>query len=70
MFTQLNLIMISQKGEIMSHYNLAFLGFGNVGKALAELLLSKRTDIQEKTGVTFNVTGIATGSLKNDAVFS
>ena len=45
----------------MPHYKLAFLGFGNVGKALAELLLSKRSDIQEKTGVTFSVTGIATG---------
>jgi homoserine dehydrogenase len=53
--------MISQKGEDMPHYKLAFLGFGNVGKALAELLLSKRSDIQEKTGVTFSVTGIATG---------
>ena len=45
----------------MPHYKLAFLGFGNVGKALAELLLSKRADIQEKTGVMFTVTGIATG---------
>ena len=45
----------------MSHYNLAFLGFGNVGKALAELLLRKRADI-EQTGITFTVTGIATGS--------
>lgn len=46
----------------MPHYKLAFLGFGNVGKALAELLLSKRADIKEKTGVTFTVTGIATGT--------
>ncbi len=46
----------------MPHYKLAFLGFGNVGKALAELLLSKRKDIEEKTGVTFSVTGIATGT--------
>jgi len=46
----------------MNHYKLAFLGFGNVGKALARLLLDKRTDIARKTGVTFTVTGIATGS--------
>jgi homoserine dehydrogenase len=46
----------------MPHYKLAFLGFGNVGKALAELLLRKQADIQSKTGVTFSVTGIATGS--------
>jgi homoserine dehydrogenase len=45
----------------MPHYNLAFLGFGNVGKALAELLLRKRTDIAGGTGITFTVTGIATG---------
>jgi len=49
----------------MSHYKLAFLGFGNVGKALAELLLNKRTDIEKMTGVKFTVTGIATGSHGN-----
>jgi len=37
----------------MSHYKLAFLGFGNVGKALADLLIRKRADIQAITGVTF-----------------
>jgi homoserine dehydrogenase len=46
----------------MSHYKLAFLGFGNVGKALATLLSNKRTDIEKKSGVTFTVVGIATGS--------
>lgn len=46
----------------MTHYKLAFLGFGNVGKALAELLLRKQTDIQTQLGITFSVTGIATGS--------
>lgn len=46
----------------MSHYKLAFLGFGNVGQALAKLLLEKQTDIEQKTGRTFTVTGIATGS--------
>jgi homoserine dehydrogenase len=44
------------------HYNLAFLGFGNVGKALANLLLDKQVEIQKKNNVTFTVTGIATGS--------
>ena len=28
----------------MSHYRLALLGFGNVGQALAKLLLRKRDD--------------------------
>ncbi len=46
----------------MFHYKLSFLGFGNVGKALAELLLRKRVDIEAKTDITFSVTGIATGS--------
>lgn len=46
----------------MSHFNLAFLGFGNVGKALAELLLCKRDSIEKRMGVTFSVTGIARGS--------
>ena len=45
----------------MAHYKLAFLGFGNVGKALAALLLQKQTDIKTKSDVTFTVTGIATG---------
>ena len=46
----------------MNHYKLSFLGFGNVGKALAELLLRKQADIKNQLGITFSVTGIATGS--------
>jgi len=46
----------------MPHFNLAFLGFGHVGKALAELLLRKSEDIHQENGVTWKVTGIATGS--------
>ena len=45
----------------MAHYKLAFLGFGNVGRALAELLISKETELKEKHNITFSVTGIATG---------
>jgi homoserine dehydrogenase len=44
----------------MPHYKLAFLGFGNVGKALAELLMCKREEIAARYG-TFSITGIATG---------
>lgn len=44
----------------MKSYKLAFLGFGNVGKALARLLLEKETEIQKRYGITFCVTGIAT----------
>jgi homoserine dehydrogenase len=44
----------------MAHYKLAFLGFGNVGKALAELLVAKRGDIESQTGIGFSAVGIAT----------
>ena len=45
----------------MPHNKLAFLGFGNVGQALAQLLLRKQTELHERYGITFQVTGIATG---------
>ena len=45
----------------MPHFKLALLGFGNVGQALARLLLQKRAEIDARYGITFTVTGIATG---------
>ena len=45
----------------MTSTKLVFLGFGNVGKALAALLLQKRSELLERYGLTFSVTGIATG---------
>lgn len=42
------------------HYPLCFVGFGNVGRALARLLAHKRADLEQQ-GITFSVTGIATG---------
>ena len=45
----------------MKNYPLAFLGFGNVGQALARLLLRKRDEMQARYDLTFTVTGIATG---------
>ena len=45
----------------MPHYKLAFLGFGNVGRALAELLIRKEKDLKECYEITFSTTGIATG---------
>jgi len=44
----------------MPHYQLALLGFGNVGRALARLLLRKRAELQAVYDLTFSVTGIAT----------
>ncbi len=45
----------------MPHYNLALLGFGNVGRALARLLLQKQDRLLSSYNLTFTVTGIATG---------
>lgn len=41
-------------------YKLAFLGFGNVGRALAELLLRKRAELKTRYDLGFIVTGIYT----------
>jgi homoserine dehydrogenase len=46
----------------MNHHKLAFLGFGNVGQALAALLTRKQDDIKNQLGMTYSITGIATGS--------
>jgi len=45
----------------MQHYNLALLGFGNVGRALARLLLRKEADIRARYGITYSITAIYTG---------
>lgn len=44
------------------HVKIAMLGFGNVGRALARLLLRKADLLQRDFGVTVAVTGIATNS--------
>jgi homoserine dehydrogenase len=46
----------------MAHYKLAFIGFGNVARALARLLLRKEGLLKSKYGISFSATGIATGS--------
>lgn len=43
------------------HHQLAFIGFGNVARALARLLLRKQAVLHAHHGITFSVTGIATG---------
>lgn len=45
----------------MKEYKLALLGFGNVGQALARLLLAKQAELRTNFNLTFRVTGIATG---------
>jgi homoserine dehydrogenase len=44
------------------HFNLALLGYGNVARALARLLLRKETTLRDEYDLTFRVTGIATRS--------
>jgi homoserine dehydrogenase len=45
----------------MSQYKLAFLGFGNVGRALGHLLIRKQDELAERYNIDFVVTGISTG---------
>ena len=44
----------------MRDYAVAFLGFGNVGQALARLLESKRAELAERFNVSVRTTGVAT----------
>jgi homoserine dehydrogenase len=44
----------------LKHVELAFVGFGNVGKALARLILEKQPELVERYQITFSVNGIAT----------
>jgi homoserine dehydrogenase len=44
------------------HYKLAFIGFGNVARSLVRLLERKRDLLNQEYGVTYSITGIATGS--------
>jgi homoserine dehydrogenase len=43
------------------HYNLALIGFGNVARSLARLLLRKRGLLKSQYDLTFSFTGISTG---------
>lgn len=44
----------------MKRYRLCFLGFGNVGRALARLLVSKSHELRENYGIEWEIVGIAT----------
>lgn len=45
----------------MQTFDLVFLGFGNVGRALARLLVTKKAQLESEYDLAFGVTGIATG---------
>lgn len=44
----------------MKQYRLCFVGFGNVGRALARLLVAKSTELRESYGIDWKITGVAT----------
>ena len=43
------------------HYKLALIGFGNVARSLARLLLRKEDSLKSQYDITFSFTGISTG---------
>jgi len=47
----------------MKQYNLCFLGFGNVGRALARLLVTKSAELREQYGIEWRITGVASRRL-------
>src|SRR5215210_4610255 len=44
-------------------YKLAFLGFGNVGRALARLFVSKSVELKERYDIEWQITGVASRRL-------
>lgn len=44
----------------MQRYNLCFLGFGNVGRALARLFGTKSSELSQLYGIDWRITGVAT----------
>lgn len=46
----------------MKNYRLCLVGFGNVGKAFARLLLKKKAELADKYDLSVSITGIITGS--------
>jgi homoserine dehydrogenase len=44
----------------MKRFRVCFIGFGNVGRALARLLVAKSTELRENYGVEWEITGVAT----------
>jgi homoserine dehydrogenase len=47
----------------MKIYNLCILGFGNIGRALAELLQEKADELRAAYGIEWRITGVATRRL-------
>ncbi|HVF54610.1 MAG TPA: hypothetical protein VM934_00590 [Pyrinomonadaceae bacterium] len=48
----------------MKQFNLCMLGFGNVGRALARLLVAKREEMRALYGIEWRITGVATRRMR------
>ena len=44
----------------MKRYRICFLGFGNVGRALARLFISKSAELRDRYGIEWEIAGVAT----------
>lgn len=44
----------------MKRYRICFLGFGNVGRALARLFVAKSAELRERYAIEWEITGVAT----------
>lgn len=51
---------IEKDGEKMREIRIAYLGFGNVGRALAKLFEDKKSELAERYQISVKVTGIST----------
>ena len=47
----------------MKSVRISFIGFGNVGRALARLLVAKTADLRDSYGIEWDITGVATRRL-------
>ena len=45
--------------QAMKTLNLVLLGFGNVGRALADLLKTKTAELRDRYGISWKITGVA-----------
>ena len=52
--------LINPVQSYMKHYRLGFLGFGNVGRALARLFVAKSAELRDNYGIEWEITGVAT----------
>jgi homoserine dehydrogenase len=58
-----NLKLTNSKDFAIRPYNLCFLGFGNVNRTLVQLLAERATELRDRHGITFRITGVASRRL-------